>query len=81
MHDPGLSDETLGDLKNSEFKLVALSELKSVMDRALRGEAVSQFDPKNPVPRFSPDLINIMTGQLRDTLEEFSQYVKRYLRK
>jgi hypothetical protein len=75
---PGLNDDTLGDLHNSEFKLISLPELKSVMDRALRQEVVPGFDGKNPVPRFSPDLTNIMTGQLRGTLEEFSQYLKRY---
>lgn len=74
----GLDDDSLGELKNSDFKLINLSDLKSVMDKALRKEEVPGFDPKNPVPLFSPDLTNIMTGELRDVLEEFSQYVKRY---
>jgi hypothetical protein len=75
---PGFTEESLGKLKNSEFKLMSLPELKSVMDRALRDEIVPHFDEKNPVPKFSPDLTNIMTGELRDMLEEFSQYVKSY---
>lgn len=75
---PGLNDDTLGDLHNSEFKLISLPELKSAMDRALRQESVPGFDRTNSVPLFSPDLTNIMTGQLRGTLEEFSQFLKRY---
>lgn len=75
---PGFTDSTLGDLKNSEFKLISLQDLKTVMDKALRKEVIAEFDPTNPIPKFSPDLINIMTGQLRDVLEEFSQYLKRY---
>jgi hypothetical protein len=31
------------------------------------------------VPRFTPDLTNIMTSELRDTLEEFSQHIKWYI--
>jgi hypothetical protein len=76
---PGLTDENLGNLKNSEFKLIELPDLKNVMDRALRNEEVQDFDPKYGIPRFSPDLTNIMTGELRGVLEEFSQYVKRYV--
>jgi hypothetical protein len=75
---PALTEENLGELKNSEFKLISLPDLKSVMDKALRREEVPRFDNRNAIPRFSPDLTNIMTGQLRDTLEEFSQYLKRY---
>lgn len=76
---PGLDEESLGDLENSMFKLLELSTLKSVMDRAVRGDKVPGFDIKLKIPKFSPDLINIMTGKLRDTLEEFSQYIKTYL--
>ena len=76
---PNLSDDSLGELKNSQFKLLELSELKNVMDSALRNEAVVGFDNSNAVPRFTPDLTNIMTGELRDVLEDFAQYVKRYL--
>jgi hypothetical protein len=76
---PGLTDDSLGELKNSEFKLISLPELKSAMDKAIRNEKVAGFDVNREVPLFSPDLINIMTGELRDTLEEFSQYVKRYV--
>jgi hypothetical protein len=76
---PGLTDETLGDLMNSEFKLITLPDLKNAMDRALRNEKVQEFDTKNEIPLFSPDLTNIMTGELRGVLEEFSQYVKRYV--
>jgi 8-oxo-dGTP pyrophosphatase MutT (NUDIX family) len=78
---PALSDESLGELKNSRFKLIELAELKSVMDQALRGSQVPGFDASQSVPKFTPDLVNIMTGRLRDILEEFSQYVKRYVRR
>ena len=37
-------------------------------------------DEQNLVPKFTPDLTNIMTSTVRDTLEEFSQYIKRYLK-
>jgi tetratricopeptide (TPR) repeat protein len=77
---PQLTEESLGTLKNSTFKLVELGELKDAMDKALRGEEVPMFDSDHPVPTFTPDLINIMTGQMRDTLEEFSQYIKRYVK-
>jgi hypothetical protein len=70
----------LGELKNSRFKLIELTDLKSAMDQALRGGAVLGFDATQPVPKFTPDLVNIMTGRLRNTLEEFSQYIKRYVR-
>ncbi|HTD38527.1 MAG TPA: NUDIX domain-containing protein [Candidatus Limnocylindrales bacterium] len=75
---PGMSEETLGDLANSEYKLIELSDLRSAMDRSVRGDGVIGFDRRNAVPRFTPDLINILTGRLRDTLEDFAQYVKRY---
>ena len=76
----GLTDESLGDLKNSQFKLIDLSDLKNALDKSLRNEPVPGFDAENAIPRFTPDLTNIMTGELRDALEEFSQYVKRYIR-
>jgi hypothetical protein len=76
-----LNESSLSDLKNSEFKLIELAELKNVMDKALRGEKVSGFDRSKSIPEFTPDLTNIMTGRLRDTLEEFAQYIKRYVRK
>jgi len=37
-------------------------------------------DEQNLVPKFTPDLMNIMTGTVRDTLEEFSQYIKKYIK-
>jgi len=49
------------------------------MDKAQRSEDVLEFDEEFPVPKFTPDLINIMTGELRGTLEEFGQYIKSYL--
>jgi hypothetical protein len=76
---PHLDESTLGELKNSTFKLVEISELKNAMDLALRGETVSDFDREEPIPQFSPDLTNIMTSNLRDVLDEFSQYIKQYL--
>ncbi len=75
----GLGDESLGQLKNSQFKLVELADLKNALDKALRDEPVAGFDDINEVPLFTPDLTNIMTGELRDSLEEFSQYIKRYV--
>ncbi|MBN1813569.1 MAG: protein kinase [Anaerolineae bacterium] len=77
---PQLTDDSLGELKNSVFKLVEISELKNVMDRALRGEEIPGFDQSKPIPTFSPDLKNIMTGGLRTVLEEFSQFVKKYVK-
>ena len=76
---PAFNDESLGILENSKFKLIELSELKNVMDKALRNEKVKDFDSKQ-IPQFTPDLTNVMTGKLRDTLEEFSQYIKRYIK-
>lgn len=76
---PDLTDESLGRLHNSTFKLLELGELKTAMDRALRGETVEGFEVQNAVPRFSPDLVNIMTGSLRDTLQDFSQHIKSFL--
>jgi tetratricopeptide (TPR) repeat protein/8-oxo-dGTP pyrophosphatase MutT (NUDIX family) len=81
---PQLTDGLLRELENSTFKLVEVSELKDVMDRALRGKKVPGFDKHRSgrgkaVPEFTPDLVNIMTGKLRDVLEEFSQYIKRYI--
>jgi len=76
-----LNEENLLGLKNSEFKLLTLGELKSAVEKSLRNEEVEGFDTKNSVPRFTPDLTNIMTGKLRDELEEFSQYVKRYAKR
>lgn len=75
----GLTENSLGGLYNSKFKLMDLSELKSAMDRALRKEEVLGFDESRPIPLFTPDLVNIMTGELRAALVDFSQYVKRYL--
>jgi site-specific recombinase len=56
------------------------------MDRAIAGEEIPGFDENrfdedkvNVIPKFTPDLRNIMTGKLRDVLEEFSQYIKRYI--
>lgn len=74
-----LSDALLAELKNSQYKLVELSELKSAMDVAIGGGTVPGFEAQSDTPRFTPDLTNIMTGELRDTLDEFAQYVKRFL--
>jgi tetratricopeptide (TPR) repeat protein len=83
---PQLNEDFLNRLKNSTFKLIELPHLKSVMDRALSGKEVARFDENrfdpskvNAVPQFSPDLEKVMTGKMRDILEEFSQYIKTYL--
>jgi len=70
---PKLS-EKLGELRNSEYKLVELSELKNVMERSLKKEKSAGFDHLQEVPLFTPDLTNTMTGYLRDMLSEFSAY-------
>lgn len=83
---PQLTEDRLARLKNSTFKLVELPELKSVMDRAIGGEEVPGFDENRfdeskvkAIPEFAPDLQQVMTGKLRDILEDFSQYIKRYI--
>jgi 8-oxo-dGTP pyrophosphatase MutT (NUDIX family) len=83
---PGLDEDFLRRLKNSTYKLTELTHLKSVMDRAIAKEEVPGFDENrfdedkvNAIPKFTPDLRNIMTGKLRDILEDFSQYIKRYI--
>lgn len=75
---PILDDSLLDTLKNSVYKLIDANELKSAMDIAQAGGAVSSFDHTHTVPRFSPDLVNIMTGKLRDELQEFAELVRRY---
>ena len=75
LYEQGKSDEALGELRNSEFKLLELSELKSAMDRARRQEPVPGFDPARQLPLFTPDLTHIMTGKLRDVLMEFSNFI------
>jgi hypothetical protein len=77
---PMLTDKSLGDLENSEYKLISLKDLKTVMDRSLREESVKDFDKYLDIPKFSPDLTNIMTGELRGILEEFSQFIQRYIK-
>lgn len=77
-----LKDESLGKLENSKYKLIELSDLKTVMDRAMSQQSVEGFedgDDAREIPLFSPDLTNIMTGSLRDVLEEFSLHVKKYI--
>ena len=78
-----LNDSVLDDLENSKFKLIELNELKDVMDISMAGGAVDGFDPDptKKIPEFTPDLINIMTGELRDDLQEFSLNIKRYVNK
>jgi hypothetical protein len=83
---PQLNEDFLGRLKNSTFKLIELPELKSAMDRAIAGEEVPGFDENRfdenkikATPEFTPDLKEIMTGKLRGVLEDFSQYIKRYI--
>lgn len=78
---PQLTNEFLGTLKNSTFQLIKPVDLKNAMNKALTREEVPGFDGEglSTVPKFTPDLISIMTGKLGDTLEEFSQYIKRYL--
>jgi NUDIX domain len=76
---PFLTPTFIENLKNSDYKLLELTELKSAMDRGIRQETTPEFENGERPPSFTPDLTNIMTGGLRDTLEEFAQYVKRYL--
>ncbi|CAN5334707.1 hypothetical protein BH11ACT4_BH11ACT4_13160 [soil metagenome] len=73
-----LTDDFLTTLENSVYQLVPINELKSVMDKALAGNAVDGFDATNEVPKFTPDLVNIMTGGLRDELQEFAELVSRH---
>jgi hypothetical protein len=75
-----LTEKSLGSLFNSQFKLLEVAELKTVMDRALRGEEIQGFDRTNAVPLFTPDLVNILTGRVRDVLEDFAAHIKRYCR-
>lgn len=73
-----LTDDFLGSLQNSMYHLISINDLKSVMDKALAGGEVAGFDPTNKVPKFTPDLVNIMTGALRDELQEFAELVARH---
>jgi hypothetical protein len=73
-----LNEDRLKQFRNSPFKLIDINDLKSVMDLAQAGKPVLEFDPTNDVPQFTPDLINIMTGDLRDELQEFAELVRRY---
>lgn len=73
-----ITDDSLSSLKNSAYKLISLGELKSAMDLALAGKEVDGFDPTLAVPKFSPDLVEIMTGDLRDELLQFAELVRRY---
>ncbi len=75
-----ITQSTIIDLKNSKFKLIKLSDLKNAMDKAIRNEEVEDFDDESTVPKFTPDLTNAMTGELRDILEEFSQYIQTYVK-
>lgn len=77
---PRLVDDALGALQNSDFKLIELSELKKAMEMSLRKEAMPGFEKRDKVPKFTPDLTNIMTGELRDTLTDFANYIKEYIR-
>lgn len=76
---PQLDEKELDRLENSDFKLIEISQLKSVMDKALAGSEVPDFDKYLKVPKFTPDLTNVMTSGLRDALEEFAQYIKKYV--
>jgi tetratricopeptide (TPR) repeat protein len=77
---PQLTDELIGGLKNSTFRLIEPAKLKDVVDTALSGRPIPGFDENRsgkgePVPRFTPDLTAIMTGKLFGVLEEFSAYL------
>jgi hypothetical protein len=74
------NEDSLGDLHNSFYKLIDLQALKTSMDLALSNGKVPKFDNDHTVPKFTPDLVNIMTGELRDTLDEFSNYIKQFIR-
>lgn len=76
---PQLTDEALKRLKNSTFKLIELANLKVAMDKSLYKGKTFDFE-EEPLPKFSPDLVNVMTGKLRDVLDEYSQYIKKYLK-
>ncbi len=74
-----LGNESLGKLENSDYKLIELADLKTAMNKSTKQEEVPGFDkdPNRKVPIFSPDLNNIMTGELRNTLIKFSSLVKK----
>jgi 8-oxo-dGTP pyrophosphatase MutT (NUDIX family) len=76
---PALTEASLGTSGDSKFRLIELTALKNVMDKVSRDEQVPEFDARHSMPSFTPDLVNIMSGQLRDTLEDFSQHVKKYV--
>ncbi len=76
---PDMTRKSLGDLENSQYSLVELGELKTAMDKAFAGRDVPGFDAVRKVPLFTPDLVNIMTGELKDVLVEFSNFIKRYV--
>jgi hypothetical protein len=67
-----LTKERLDELRNSRFRLVSLGELKTEID------AGRYIDTDGKAHEFipSPDLHTIMSGKLREVLEEASQYVK-----
>lgn len=67
-----LTKERLDELRNSRFRLVSLAELKTEIDTG------RYIDTDGKAHEFipSPDLQTIMSGKLRDVLEEASQYIK-----
>lgn len=74
-----LDDSALEHLQNSEYKLIELDELKSTIDKSLASIATKNFDETNDIPKFTPDLINIMTSSLLHELKQFSLYIKKYI--
>ncbi len=79
-----LTEDSIKSLKNSKFMLIELSDLKTAMDLADKGKTSTLFiedSSTDKPPDFTPDLTNIMTGELRDILAEFSNYIKQYIPK
>lgn len=74
-----LNNESLGKLENSDYKLIDLADLKTAMNKSTMQEEVPGFDKdvRRKIPVFSPDLNNIMTGELRNTLIKFSSLIKK----
>ena len=71
------NDDMLLQLRNSEYKLLTVNDLKTAIHRGLAGEYTDGFGHEDGVPQFTPDLINVMTGQLRDVLQEFACHVTK----
>lgn len=68
-----ITDDTLVDLENSDYKFILPTDLKTSIDRARFDGGDPNFEEKSP--KFSPDLTVAFTSKLRDRLEEFQAFV------